>query len=373
MYGRETMLRYPITITIDTNIIDSTNYDLSDDSKLQVLLKLVKEGKVKVVLSDIVLREALSHLKKKTTKAYSQVRENRNQLLKIADESLINAVGLEKYVEIPDKEKMIKLAYERFHQYVSDLNVEVLDLSSIDINEIIDDYFEIRFPFENDGKKRKEFPDAFVINQIKHNYPDEASLVVLSHDKGFKAGCRRYGNYEILDSLDELFAKISKQDSQYELAVNMLKELDDDINKSIKEYVESEENISVSGQTVDKDGVIEGYDFSETLLHRIDSVSHRLHIIDDIEEDIALITLSCKADVAMDCYYEDYDNAPWDSEEKEYLFVDTVHLFERYNPSFACRIKINLKDKVFTVLPFRIVMGCSSKIESVVVDDRDND
>ena len=139
------MLKYPITITIDTNIFDSTKYDLSDDSKLQVLLKLVKENKVKVVLSDIVLREVLAHLEKKSIKVYSQIRENRNQLLKIANENLINSVGLEKYIEIPDREKIIKLASDKFNLYISELNAEILESSSANIQEIVDDYFATMF------------------------------------------------------------------------------------------------------------------------------------------------------------------------------------------------------------------------------------
>ena len=43
------MLKYPITITIDTNLFDSVKYDMSDGSQLQILLKHVKDGKVKIV------------------------------------------------------------------------------------------------------------------------------------------------------------------------------------------------------------------------------------------------------------------------------------------------------------------------------------
>ena len=212
------------------------------------------------------------------------------------------------------------------------------------------------------------------ISSMREKYPDEKALIILSNDKGFIAGCRRYGNYEIINSLDDLFARITEQDSQYRFAIETLNELNDSINKSIKDYVESEGNISVSGRTIDKDGVLEGHDYSETYLSSIDKVSHKLHIVDDIEGDTALITLSCKADIEMDCYYDDYDNAPWDSEEKEYLYVDTVHLFNKYRPNFACRIKIHLIDKTFTVLPFHIIMGCSSLISSDVWDSwRHND
>lgn len=37
------MFRFPIVITIDTNIFDYTQYDFSENSKLGILLKYVKE------------------------------------------------------------------------------------------------------------------------------------------------------------------------------------------------------------------------------------------------------------------------------------------------------------------------------------------
>ena len=367
------MFRYPITITIDTNIFDAMKYDLSDDSKLQVLLKQVKDGKVKVVLSDIVLKEAKAHLEKCSSELYSQIRQNRNQLLRIANENLINTVGLEEYIEIPDKAKIINLANEKFNKYISDLGAEILEISMVDISEIVDDYFEIRAPFQNGEKKRKEFPDAFIVNQIKTRYPDENSLIILSNDNGFINGCLRYKNYKIIRSLDDLLKQMSKQDEQYELAITALNNLKDTINESIVNYVRKEEDIYVAGQTIDKDGIIEGHEYSETYLSDISNVSHRLHIVDDIEDDIALITLSCKADFEMDCYYEDTDNAPWSSEDNEYVFVEKVHLLEKYRPRFACRIKINLKTNEVTLLPLRVMMGNSSKLESKVIDDREDD
>ena len=367
------MFRYPITITIDTNNFDSVKYDLSEDSKLQVLLKQVKDNKVKVVLSDVVLKEAKAHLEKCSKALYSQIRKNRNQLLEISNENLINTVGLENYIEIPDKNTIVESANEKFNKYISDLNAEVLDISMIDINEIIDDYFEIRAPFQNGEKKRKEFPDAFIVNQIKQRFPDENSLIILSNDTGFVNGCRRYKNYKVINSLDDLLKQISKQDEQYELAIEALKNLGDKINESIEEYVKEKEDIVVDGQTVDKDGIIEGHEYSETYLHNISNVSHMLHIIDDIEDDVALITLECKANIEMDCYYENNDNVHWNSENDEYTFVETVHLYEKYCPRFACRIKINLKNSEVDILPLRILIGNSSKTESIVIDDREYD
>lgn len=44
------MIRYPLYVTIDTNIFDSTGYDLRDDGTLGHLCSYVQSGKIKMVL-----------------------------------------------------------------------------------------------------------------------------------------------------------------------------------------------------------------------------------------------------------------------------------------------------------------------------------
>ena len=58
------MFKYPLAVTIDTNILDAAKYDLSDGSTLQLLKNYVDDGIIKVVLSNIVVRESKKHLAK---------------------------------------------------------------------------------------------------------------------------------------------------------------------------------------------------------------------------------------------------------------------------------------------------------------------
>lgn len=58
------MIKYPIYVTVDTNILDAAKYDFSEKSVFQLLVNYVKKGKVKVVLSNIVVMEAKNILLK---------------------------------------------------------------------------------------------------------------------------------------------------------------------------------------------------------------------------------------------------------------------------------------------------------------------
>ena len=88
------MIKYPIYVTLDTNILDSANYDFDEKSTLQLLANYVKKGKVKVVLSNIVVKEAEKHIVQRGVKVYSLMRKIRAEALKTAADYQIKQLGL---------------------------------------------------------------------------------------------------------------------------------------------------------------------------------------------------------------------------------------------------------------------------------------
>lgn len=63
MYARRrSMIKYPLYVTLDTNIFDANKLDFSQDSTLGLLVNHVKAGKIKIVLSNIVLKEVEKHI-----------------------------------------------------------------------------------------------------------------------------------------------------------------------------------------------------------------------------------------------------------------------------------------------------------------------
>lgn len=94
-----------------------------------------------------------------------------------------------------------------------------------------------------------------------------------------------------------------------------------------------------------------------------------VHSVDEISDNISIVTLSCKADISADCYYEDYANAPWDPEEKEYVFVDTIKMREEHKARFGCRIEIDRAEKTFKVFPFTVILGGDSRRNRYEVEE----
>ena len=256
-----------------------------------------------------------------------------------------------------------------FDDFLRAINAEILGADLIDVGLILSDYFGTKPPFENIEKKKSEFPDAFIAQQIRKRFGEAEEVVIVSNDKGFIRACQESENHFFFNSLGALYNAISKEDAAYDDTIAVIKELQLRISAAVKEYIKGNENIDVHGLSYDKDGIESGYDYSEVYLHSISDVTFSVHSVDEISENISIVTLSCKADISADCYYEDYANAPWDPEEKEYVFVDTIQMREEHKARFGCRIEIDREAKTFKVFPFIVALGGDSRSNRYEVEE----
>lgn len=357
------MLKYPINVTIDTNIFDAAKYDFSDNSTLQLLIKYVQEGKVKIVLSNIVIKESEKHIAEQGLKLCSIARKLRAEALNLSTKNLVEYVGLKRLLElVDDKDVVRKRSIELFEKYIKDIDAEILDTSQIDLDAILDDYFEIRPPFESGDKKRKEFPDAFIANQIRERFGSEEMVAIISNDKGFKAACKETPNHLFFDSLAQLYNEINKEETAYyNETIEIIRELQSSINSDITEYVNQNEIIDVVGISHDKDGNAEGHDYSEVSLNSIANTSFIVHSIDELTANTSILTIICVANITVDCFYDDYAEQMCDSRIKEYVYVETVSVREEHQARFGCRLKLNRETKKIEILPFRIILGGDSR------------
>lgn len=357
------MFKYPIAVTIDTNILDAAKYDLSEGSTLQLLKNYVNEGIIKVVLSNIVVRESKKHLAKQVKKVCGIARKLRTEVLQESTEHLINYIGLSRLLEIwKDKDTLIEKSEELFDNFIREINAEILGTDLINLDGIIDDYFEIKPPFEEGEKKRKEFPDAFIADQIRKRFGETEDVAIVSNDNGFKRACQQTKNHFFFSSLGALFDAINKEKEEaYTQTINIIKELQLRIGSAVLEYIRSNENIDVRGLSYDKDGIAYGFDYDEFYLYNVSDITFMVHSVDEMSDKTSKVTLLCKVDISVDCYYEDYDNAPWDSEIKEYVFVDNIKIREEHSARFGCRIEIERETKSFKIFPFTIILGGDSR------------
>ena len=177
------MFKYPLAVTIDTNIFDAAKFDLCDASPLKTLENYVKNGKIKVVLSDIVVRESKRHIADQIKKICGIMRKARAAALEESTEHLISTIGLGEILRIvTNKGELISKGEEMFDDFLRTINTEILGADLIDVGLVLGDYFETKPPFENSEKKKSEFPDAFIAQQIRKRFGETEEVVIISND-----------------------------------------------------------------------------------------------------------------------------------------------------------------------------------------------
>lgn len=105
-----------------------------------------------------------------------------------------------------------------------------------------------------------------------------------------------------------------------------------------------------NGMDCDRNGCCDGYDYTETFIEEIYDIDYTLSSVDEIGEGTITVSVECKAGINAICYYDDYENAIWDSEMNEYLFLSQSETRENHTAEFGCVLNFSVsgdKENVF--------------------------
>ncbi|MBY6897113.1 PIN domain-containing protein [Clostridium botulinum] len=341
------MLKYPLSVFLDTNIFIGCRYDLDEKGLLLKLKNLVNHNKVRLYISNIVLRETERHIKLDISNAINELKKARKKVSKQISPTIVKDTSLSTIFELPCQNTIEETALTKFREFLEASKVICLDNKGIDIDGILEDYFNGNASFENKEVKKYEFPDAFIISKLKKEFYESNPVWVISSDEGFRKALDNEEGLNCLSSINELLDMINKQDQMYDTIIQYIKDKDvyKEICNNIKERIEFDD-IEVNGLDCDRKGYCEGYEYSDTLTTDVSVENFYLSSVDEISEDIIYLTILCKAKISVSCSYYDYDNSIWDSEEKEYMFLLEREIDEEHEPEFECSLslKVNHED-----------------------------
>lgn len=345
------MFNYPLYVTIDTNIFISCKFDFSKDSPLGLLLKYIQQGKIKLVLSDIVVRESENHIIKVGEKLYSLAKKIRKDALGISSTELINNIELNHILTKPDKIAIISKCKLQFEKFLNDSQAEIIKTQIMDLSEIIDDYFSFNPPFEDNNLKRKEFPDAIIASQIRTRFGEDDTVAIISNDNGFKMACKNTKNHLFYNSLGDLFNEMNKEEAEYQSIINTINHNFIYINNEVKNKYINEESVDVLGLSYDKDGFEYGYKYNEIEIDKISNISFRIRNIDEITDDKVIATLLFNVDINVIGYYNSYPN-----------IYNPKSIADKHNTNFNCRIELDRINGNIKIFPFKIILNSDSRI-----------
>lgn len=198
-----------IKVIVDTNILIQGHCDfLGIRSQLiPLFFKLLQENDIQLLNHPILQNELKRHIVDSTlykdfTKAQKVIQEFQDSLFSkfFDDKMAIDTISNINYHNV---------LYDQYCEFYKD--AAMLDYCSPKI--VFEQWFESQPPFKKDGRKKNEFPDAFVIQAIKDylKINREDIVMVLSADNDWKEALSNEKNVVLYKNIAELMSFINQE------------------------------------------------------------------------------------------------------------------------------------------------------------------
>ena len=233
-----------------------------------------------------------------------------------------------KILDLDIKDKIFE-AYKRY--YSKSISLEYGDPSTV-----FELYFSGKPPFSVTGKKKNEFPDAFVFDATRkyiEEHPNEVLLVV-SKDSDWLKAFEKVENVICCDSIGDALTIISKIDGI----------LSDDMLNMIF-WGAHEEILSDAQHKIEYECFeIEEYEaFNELEIHNIEVVEVSDEFVPlKITRDTVMLSAYIKVKVSGNAEVLDENNSVWNKENNEYIYASYADMdFEDAEALVECEITLS--------------------------------
>jgi len=294
-------------IFIDTQAFMQQGFKF-EGSVLNRVRELGRSNLIEVYVSEVVKREVSSKISEKTNKAKKLSSDLFKELSILESETpkeIIDFVGL------VERNDLQEIALSRWNKFLEDSKAVILDPNEICNIELLSLYFDGKYPF-SDGKKKDEFPDAISTLSLKAKMSQSDDLVyVISNDGDLKGFCEKEANFISLNQLSEFLDLYNRAEER--------------LTNIVHEYIDNE--IDWISQNIKETFLNSGFTYSNNHEAEVDNVvvtnlaTHEIDVI-EIEEGRVVIGIRCEITCTADISGPDYGTAMWDSEDKEYIFLE---------------------------------------------------
>ena len=319
------------TILVDTCAFRDANSDFIGISSMLLpsFFSVIKEKDILLLTHPILEREIEKHIEDSGIyKDYQSLVSHINKCKDVL--RYANCCDEELFSKIADyniKNQTVR-AYKKYYK-----NAVKLDYPNPEL--IFELYFLSKPPFASTGKKKCEFPDAFVIEATKqyiNEHPNDVLLVV-SKDNDWVKSFWGVDNVIMCESIVEAIKKINSIESilSEDMLIKIFKGAYTEILSEAQRCAELE------------DYYLDDYELYEEL--EIDSV--KVVKVEDsfvplkISRDMILIKTIANVRVAGYGEIFDEDRSVWDNEDKEYFIIEYSDIdFDDGEAQIECEISI---------------------------------
>ncbi len=304
-------------IFIDTQAFMKQGFKF-ENNILSRIKELGSQSLIKIYISEVVKQEVSSKIIEKLSKA-KKAKDDLIKELSILESDIPKSIKemLNNYesIEIND------IAKKRWDQYIEDSKITILDPNTICNQELLSLYFSGEFPF-SEGKKKDEFPDAISLLSLKVWAKNNKKIVyIISDDNDLKGFCLDSEYFISIRHLSEFLDLYNRAEERLTNIVHgyidkEIKWITDNIENSFKDCSFTYEN--------NWDSNVNSITIKDTEIDEIDIIK--------VEDSRAIITLRAEISYTANITGPDYDNSVWDSEDKEYIFIEHFNVdFDFYD------------------------------------------
>jgi hypothetical protein len=293
-------------VFIDTSIFIANNYAYNNPT-FKALVEYVLQDRVHVVLSSVTVEEVKSHIEKDSEKAVTGIKKARSEariLRNLSDHPIAQL-----FIDL-DSKRLQQMLTQQFDNFLSAARVTIVPISEADVEKVFEIYFKREAPF-GEGKKKSEFPDAFVLSALNEWCESEGEKAyVVSSDPDMKEAVVSSPCLIHLHTLEEFIARITLYYEELApLALRLIEE-----NKSVIKDAVSDQFSCLSFWIEDQDGYVD-----EIRVDEIEDGEFYLFSVvpgEDGESAEAHFELTTGVKFLADVTYDNLDTAAYDSEDK---------------------------------------------------------
>lgn len=325
-------------ITMDTSTLECQNFNL-ENGLLARFEQFSKTKDIIFVMSEIVLNEMISHMGENTKSSISKYKE----ALKTGLFYRIDADITEERIKNVKKLDVKGIVEKRIKKYIDKTGLQIIPTDGIDIQKIIEKYFNRKPPFSE--KKKEEFPDALALQSLENwAVKEEKKVLVISGDNDWQEYCRDNTNLICVKTIEEALSSLYKDENfSKQLLVDIFSDYDkyETLMNSINEEIMNTSdklsiNLDVNSYFETEEEYLEA-DFVDVHFPKPEDVE-----IIDIEEKDKIFTFSIPAELT---FHIDAEYGFYTGSEDDYIGIGGNSLSEEFEFNNQLIISIKLNEK----------------------------
>lgn len=310
------MVKKTWNIFIDTSIFRSLNFSVNY-KLFSIIEAFCRSGRVKIVLTDITVEEIKANLLRVIGEAESIIKRAR------AKAGILRNVDSNNYkflFEQFEKEEIFNQLKDKIFGYFDRCNIEIIKATEINPKTIFRDYFQGRPPF-GEGKKKNEFPDAFIISALNNWSKSSGNdIYIVSGDQDFKDVSSINKSLSYLPSLQKFIELVLSDDNVLiEFIHNLIIQNKGKIFEAISEEVKQYDMV-----VMDADPDAEAFIDEATIIDL-----YNISVI-EVNENNATVQADARAFLSINVNCYDPDSWYKDSDDGTICYWDKIEdTFER--------------------------------------------